>query len=105
MGMFDWLKVHEKWLCDDEPTDGWQTKDLDNRLAGFDLDEHGYLIEIESIFKEFDNVEKNPKIKPYTGFINLYTSIKYPLLNDQFWREYKAEFINGKLITINRVNE
>jgi hypothetical protein len=98
MGMFDYVKVHHKYLADDEKEEGWQTKDLDRHLDTIEITKEGTII----LFKDrWDNekLERCEDYNSYTGKINFYQSVgNYNTPGS--WREYRADFIDGKLIKI-----
>lgn len=100
MGMFDTIRVHRSHLSDDEPTDDWQTKDLDCELVLFELNESGELIKRTELYDGWNTRDCNKPVD-YTGVIRFYTGIGV----DWDWREYRATFVGGKLIKLESINE
>jgi hypothetical protein len=124
MGMYDSIQVKKDLEIPEEVKNlydwknhNFQTKDLDNCLSEYIINEYNELVEVIIDRKYIPYTEeerKNPDIKPwnlwkdviegektynvlnYHGTINFYT---YESIDDDtdFWLDYKAYFIYGKL--------
>lgn len=109
MGMFDYIDVEypldvawyipEKWapvIRQECFAGGFQTKDLDNTLDRYEVNNNGYLFLIEN-----NNFEDNKPIKKtridYHGYMNIHTPVQ---IDDQceIWLEYRLKFTDGKLV-------
>ena len=92
MGMFDEITVHDKWLPEQLKGNnkGWQTKDLECVCAYYGIDEDGQLHK-----KAWTTEDWKPD--PFTGEINFYHDI------DDYWFEFHAVFIDGKINKIEQV--
>jgi hypothetical protein len=122
MGMYDYLFINtdklpvsdeEKKIIGDNP--GWQTKCLDCELTEVYITDDNELkvnkYELQSTPPEerpFPNDEGlkglmgslkriNERLEniPYNGIINFYTNIQ-----KEYWYEFNAKFIDGKLVEI-----
>jgi hypothetical protein len=125
MGMFDSIKVKAKLPLTDELKGynlNWeeiefQTKDLDNCLSEYILDENGFLFEevVEREYVEYSKEErKGEKVKPwnifkdvkeisrttkkidYHGVLTFYCVEKINE-KEQIWVDFEAFFIYGKI--------
>ena len=124
MGMFDSIQVKKDLEIPDEiknlkdwKNHNFQTKDLDNCLSDYIINEYNELVEVIvdrkyiphtkeerknsdikpwNLWKDVIEGEKTYKIIDYHGIINFYT---YDSIDDDtdFWLDYKAYFIYGKL--------
>jgi hypothetical protein len=94
MGMFDWITC-EYPLPDypkNAPRDEFQTKDLALVCDEYTIDGNGILKLTRCSYSERVNENSH-----YIGTLNFYHKYK------DDWYEYDAEFIDGKLISVNRV--
>jgi hypothetical protein len=97
MGMFDRIKIHQKWLPEDlfQQTDYWQCKDFDCLLETYNIDEDGYITK-ESNWGEKGNIYKII----YEGYFSFYSYDHH----DRY-RQFTASVKEGKVVEIREVTE
>lgn len=99
MGMFDYVKVHEKHGI---PSLGYQSKDFDCELTMIRITESGRL-EIERF-----EYESGPKVNTkwedlnYHGMFNFYGNDGEGFEGE--WFDFVAKFTDGNLVEIKRVS-
>lgn len=105
MGMFDYLVIDDIHLPDELKglNDGWQTKSLNCELDIIIIDNNGDLYIEEKTYTKTKTESylpiENKKLN-YSGDI-----IFYDFIFSDYWIEFKATFLNGKLIRIDELNK
>jgi hypothetical protein len=97
MGMFDYVKVHTRFLPDTikEHAEGWQTKSHECSLNLLTIEEDGKLY-VDNIIDNWERPSEN-KFLSYTGEIRFYDTI------DDVWWEFVAFFEKGNLLKVIQV--
>lgn len=98
MGMFDWVRCGAK-LPKPEPMDGdYQTKDTDCRLDRYTINADG------ALSVEYFDPDAVPQFAPPKPFIFNGTMYFYGTTKQTGrWKEYKAEFVDGKMESVESV--
>ena len=75
----------------------YQTKDLGQSMGAFEVRKDGYLYKIETSWLDSYTVNDEPIRYDLTGYVEFYESIQNDEYENDYWIEYKAHFVKGKV--------